>query len=53
MDATNIRMPTSLANMEINLEFIEEYAKRAKELAKLPMFSAINRELDKNGCYRY
>jgi len=52
MDATSIRLPNG-ANMIIDMEAIAEYAKHAKELARLPSFTTINRELDKNGCYRY
>jgi len=56
MAATSIRMPSAaaLSRMIIDVDAIEEYAKHAKELARLPPnFSIINRELDKNGCYRY
>jgi len=55
MVATSIRMPSTaaLSRMIIDVDAIAEYAKHAKELARLPMFSTINRELDKNGCYKY
>jgi len=53
MDATSIKLPITLPNMVIDIKMIEKYAKHARALARLPYFSAINRELDKNGCYKY
>jgi len=53
MDVTSIKLPRFLANIVIDVDAIEEYAKHAKELARLPMYFNINRELDKNGCYKY
>jgi len=52
MDATSIRLPKGLINMVIDIKGIERYAKHARALARLTNFSIINRELDKNGCYR-